>query len=585
MPSLIRTPKEEGHYTIKRVDRLPPRGNMNWLYTFRTPTLEKFYRWTVDGEYEEITVGGAGSSITNTSELVNDGASGTSTYVELSGISVVGISGDYNDLINAPANVIESIVAGTNVTVDNTDPANPIINATGSGGGGITSVVGSSNIGVDNTDPNNPVVSAVNLVTTDTTQTVSGQKTWTNLNTFNSSVDIRSGNLFVEDVYLNPHTPFGGTLSGRVDFGVDSTYRVYFHPEGGTSNAFLNFNGISADREYMFQDGSGTLAFLTDIPSSVTSIDGGANISIDNTNPNIPIVSAVDVVNTTSTQAINGNKTFNGTLTAASFLQVNATNPAQNIFLLYPIGSLGGTTLVGGASSYLITAPDGSMVWRGTANPDMVFSNQNVTERRTYTLQDGDGTLAFLSDIPSPGVQSIVAGTNVTVDNTDPLNPIVSSAGGAGISSVVAGADIDVDNTDPANPVVSVDGTETPSFPTITTVFNDLFTGVPGFVSLTTYNVGRIVYYEGFFGVNRNALVGGTDYTAIFELTVPLAVATSGRSQGNARVDGISGSQNTQVFCEVDNTETLNITVRIFDAIGTGAGTATIYFSGTYLTS
>lgn len=32
-------------------------------------------------------------------------------------------------------NVVQSIVAGTNVTVNNTDPANPVVNATGGGGG------------------------------------------------------------------------------------------------------------------------------------------------------------------------------------------------------------------------------------------------------------------------------------------------------------------------------------------------------------------------------------------------------------------------------------------------------------------
>lgn len=32
--------------------------------------------------------------------------------------------------------VIQSIVAGTNVTVDDTDPANPIVSASGGGSGG-----------------------------------------------------------------------------------------------------------------------------------------------------------------------------------------------------------------------------------------------------------------------------------------------------------------------------------------------------------------------------------------------------------------------------------------------------------------
>ena len=37
------------------------------------------------------------------------------------------------------------------------------------------------------------------------------------------------------------------------------------------------------------------------------------------------------------------------------------------------------------------------------------------------------------------GVQSVVAGTNVTVDNTDPANPIVSAAGGGGSANLVNG--------------------------------------------------------------------------------------------------------------------------------------------------
>lgn len=42
----------------------------------------------------------------------------------------------------------------------------------------------------------------------------------------------------------------------------------------------------------------------------------------------------------------------------------------------------------------------------------------------TVTMYGGGGSSS------SSGVQSVVAGTNITVDNTDPLNPIVSSTGG-----------------------------------------------------------------------------------------------------------------------------------------------------------
>jgi hypothetical protein len=51
-------------------------------------------------------------------------------------------------------------------------------------------------------------------------------------------------------------------------------------------------------------------------------------------------------------------------------------------------------------------------------------------------------------------VESVVAGSGVTIDNTDPANPVVA-AGASGVQSVVAGTNVSVDVTDPANPVVS----------------------------------------------------------------------------------------------------------------------------------
>lgn len=56
-------------------------------------------------------------------------------------------------------------------------------------------------------------------------------------------------------------------------------------------------------------------------------------------------------------------------------------------------------------------------------------------------------------------IQSIVAGANVTVDNTDPANPVISAAASGSVESVVAGTGISVNNTDPANPIVSATST------------------------------------------------------------------------------------------------------------------------------
>lgn len=58
-------------------------------------------------------------------------------------------------------------------------------------------------------------------------------------------------------------------------------------------------------------------------------------------------------------------------------------------------------------------------------------------------------------------VESVVAGTGISVDNTDPVNPIINNTNTAVVESVVAGTNITVDNTDPANPVVSVSSSAT----------------------------------------------------------------------------------------------------------------------------
>ena len=100
-----------------------------------------------------------------------------------------------------------------------------------------------------------------------------------------------------------------------------------------------------------------------------------------------------------------------------------------------------------------------------------------------FTVANGFVNLKVGDIIPSNIVQSIVAGTGIAVDNTDPKNPIVTNdapdqtvvitgSGGAtitgtypsfnidttdatGVDSVVAGTSISIDNTDPANPIVN----------------------------------------------------------------------------------------------------------------------------------
>jgi len=53
------------------------------------------------------------------------------------------------------------------------------------------------------------------------------------------------------------------------------------------------------------------------------------------------------------------------------------------------------------------------------------LEKETLTDDRTWTFPDKSGTVSMLSDV---GVQSIQEGSNITIDNTDPNNPIISAS-------------------------------------------------------------------------------------------------------------------------------------------------------------
>jgi hypothetical protein len=94
--------REEGHYSIKRVRRLPSGGNANLLYAIIDDKIDTLYRWLPNGTYEPITIGG-GSTITNTSQLINDGENGVDPFITL------------NDLVNLTPTGLEALDEGNGV--------------------------------------------------------------------------------------------------------------------------------------------------------------------------------------------------------------------------------------------------------------------------------------------------------------------------------------------------------------------------------------------------------------------------------------------------------------------------------------
>ena len=74
-----------------------------------------------------------------------------------------------------------------------------------------------------------------------------------------------------------------------------------------------------------------------------------------------------------------------------------------------------------------------------------------------FVTQNGNNTSDTSIINPDPVVSSIVPGTGILVDDTDPSNPIVSTDGSS-VQSVTGGTNIIVDNTDPVNPIINNDG-------------------------------------------------------------------------------------------------------------------------------
>ena len=84
--------------------------------------------------------------------------------------------------------------------------------------------------------------------------------------------------------------------------------------------------------------------------------------------------------------------------------------------------------------------------WTGIGGETVVGA-----ERVAY---DGS-TWEMLPNPPSSGVELITAGNNISVNSTNPNNPVVSVTPNSFLVSVQAGNNISVDNTNPSSPVIN----------------------------------------------------------------------------------------------------------------------------------
>ena len=72
------------------------------------------------------------------------------------------------------------------------------------------------------------------------------------------------------------------------------------------------------------------------------------------------------------------------------------------------------------------------------------------------TIDNTDPIHPVINADDQGGVTEIQAGINISVDSTDPKRPIISSDDQGGITEIQAGSNISVDPTDPKRPIVSL---------------------------------------------------------------------------------------------------------------------------------
>lgn len=141
--------------------------------------------------------------------------------------------------------------AGTGVTIDNSDPVFPIVNADDQGG--ITEIQGSSHIVVDDTDPKRPKISTSGLV-----DKVSGTDQIIVDNTDEDNPVVKTTGL-VESVTLDNQTEWGGlSLDGTSRNPVVTNKRYYSREIYYYSN---NIEFTSSDSNTWFSGDKGKLLF------------------------------------------------------------------------------------------------------------------------------------------------------------------------------------------------------------------------------------------------------------------------------------------------------------------------------------
>jgi hypothetical protein len=321
----------------------------------------------------------------------------------------------------------------------------------GGGGGTVDSVVAGANISVNSGDPANPIVSVQNSPTF--TGTVS---------TTNNILDDGSGNMSVADTLTVNTTNFSSFKAFsvldvsnipalNVDSSTDAVTTLNNTLDDGSGNLSTTGNvqigGLGGAGQTLSMPTSTYSTFDPNIVSSNTGLGGNSLLTINSDSITCNLDSAEDgqfqILNSGSHAAF-GVSAQNGGGFGIDAVSYNASYYMMDLFV-YGSEELGFPYYF---SVYNVSGTPGTVT---TLNNTLDDSTGNATfiaqtTMHQIVLTDGQGT----------------SGQFLTSQGTGMPNIWTSGGEGGGIvDSVVAGANITVNATDPANPVVSVSNSPT----------------------------------------------------------------------------------------------------------------------------